>query len=423
MADLLPFSDLFRITDGMGRIYRELKEETGAGSGNGSYYTKACELTAIDQSGANGIYTVLGRDLVDSFAIGDYVGYLDVSAKIVYSETKQITGINRSTGAITTSGKFTVAPVDTDLLTLVNTKAATAAAEILAYILALDVADQENDLLGAAMSIRENTKSTQLIHPALSALAQQLNTHYTNGIDAQLKDSTLPLISTPTNSGSATVDVPDDYALWFTVGDEVTYYDDSLGYRSLESLVISAIGAAGSGTDAGTTLITMTGVWSAAPIAGDALFIYDRVSPEFKAICDKIGITITAAHVWPEEVSLGTYAATGAAAGTLTDGDAVDTAEYGGADLEVEVINQAIGANALVLAITAKYYDAAGDEQTDTGLTCSVTGTSVVGTRFSVTAGAAERRYHDVTAVTNSNGNNGDDVEIVTRLDRQIRRS
>lgn len=423
MAELLPFVDLFRITDAMGRIFREMKEETGAGSGNGAYYTKVCEITAENHAGSDAIFTVPAKDLVDSFAVGDQIGYLDVSAKAAYSETLEVKSIDRAARTITTDGKFTTEPTTSDLLTLLNTKAATSAAEIRDYILALDVADQENDLLSAVMSIAENTQNTQAIHPLLRALISSLNTHYTNGIDVQLNEHTNPAISTPTNSGNATIDIPDAYALWFTAGDEATYYDSSAGYRILESLVISAVGAAGSGTDANTTLITLTGLWSAAPVAGDYLVIYDRVCPEFRALCDKVGVTLTAGRVWPEEVLLGTYAATGAAAGTLTDGDAVDTDDYGGGDLEVEVVNQAIGANALVLAITAKYYDAAGDEQTDTGLTCTVTATSVVGTRFAVTAGSAERRYHDVTAVTNSNGNNGDDVEIVTKLDRQIRRS
>lgn len=423
MAELLPFSKLLRETDALGRIRRQLNDSCGSGSGNGAGYSKVCELVAIDQSGANGIYTVRARDLVNSFAIGDYVSYFDTSAKMPYTESLKITTIDRSTNQITTDGKFTAAPVTTDFLILLNTKCATAGAEIRDYILALNVADQESDLLDASMAIYENLKTANAIHPLIRTFIGALNSHFPNGIDSHLNNHTDPVISTPTNTTNATVDIPDDEAKWFTAGDEVTFYDVSAGYRSLEHLPITSIGAEGSGTDSGTTLITLTGVWTTPPVATDYLMLYDRLCANFKLLCDKIGISLTVARIFPPETEMGTYAASAADAGTYTDGDAIDTDEYGDGDLEVEVVNQAIGVNDLVLAITAKYYDAAGDEQTDAGATCTIPATSVVGTRVAVTVGVANARYHDVIAVSNSNGNNGDDVKIISKLDRLIRRS
>lgn len=421
MAEYLPFSKALRITDALGRIKRLLNLATGEGSGAGSLLEKISELTAVDQSGANGIYTVKQSDLIDSFAVGDDISYIDVSAKEIYSETLIISSIDRSNGQITTTGKFTAAPTTSDLLILYNSLSGTIGADITTYVLGLDVADQESDLLDAAVGIGENTKNDNAIHELVRALISALNSHYANGIDAQFEDHTNPVISNPTNSGNATVDIPDDEAKWFVAGDEVVYYDTSEGYRVLEHLPVSSVGAEGSGSASGTTEITLTGTWTTPPIAGDYLMIYDRLSPEFKWLCDKIGISLTAGRVFPEEVNMGTYAATGAASGAFTDDSTIDTDEYGGGDLEVEVINQAIGANDLVLAITGKYLDASGTEQTDSSASCTISGTSAVGVRVAVTPGVANARYHDITAVSNSNGNNGDDVKIVSKKDRLIR--
>lgn len=427
MAEKLPFSKLFRISDALGRVRRELNLICGDGTGIGLMYSKFCELVAVDQSGSDGVYTIRARDFVDSFAVGDDIGFWDTSAKIRDAGTVNILtikSIDRSTNQITADTKFTNLPVITDFLILFNTLQSVGAKELEEdYILDLNVSDQVVDLLEASVSIAESLRTRNLIHPAVRTLIETLNTHYESGINNQLEDHTNPEITHPTNSGIATVDLPDDYAKWFTVGDEVTYYDVSAGNRLLESEIITIIGAAGSGTDANTTLITLTDTWAVSPASGDFLMIYDRVDSHFRLLCDKIGITLTKDRVFPPEVELGTYVATGAAAGTFTDGDAVDTEEYGDGDLEVEVINQAIGVNNLVLALTGKYYDAAGDEQTDSYMSCTIPSTSVVGTRVAVTVGVDSARYHDITAVTNSNGTNGDDIKIITKLDRNIRRS
>lgn len=81
-------------------------------------------------------------------------------------------------------------------------------------------------------------------------------------------------IINPTNTTNATIDVADADAVKFRVNDTVTFYDVSAGALSAEGLVVSAIGAAGSG-GAGETLVTLTGVWSTAPVASDLLVVKD----------------------------------------------------------------------------------------------------------------------------------------------------
>ena len=83
------------------------------------------------------------------------------------------------------------------------------------------------------------------------------------------------VISDPTNSTNATVDVPDADAVRFNVGDLATFIDVTDGSIYSEQLTIDIIGAAGSG-GTGVTLITFTGeVWSAPPVATDILVVAD----------------------------------------------------------------------------------------------------------------------------------------------------
>ena len=82
-------------------------------------------------------------------------------------------------------------------------------------------------------------------------------------------------IINPTNTTNATIDVADADAVKFVVGDTCTFYDVSAaGLDANAGKVISAIGAAGS-AGAGETLITFTGVWTAAPVASDILVVAD----------------------------------------------------------------------------------------------------------------------------------------------------
>ena len=92
------------------------------------------------------------------------------------------------------------------------------------------------------------------------------------------------VISDPTNTTDATVDVPDADAVKFQVGDLVTYVDVSTGILYTESLTLDIIGAAGSG-GAGVTLLTFTGeTWTAAPEAADILVVADGSELSINAV-------------------------------------------------------------------------------------------------------------------------------------------
>lgn len=84
------------------------------------------------------------------------------------------------------------------------------------------------------------------------------------------------VISDPTNTTNATVDIPDADTVKFKVGDKLTYYDVTAGgLYSGAALTLDAIGAAGSG-GTGVTLLTFTGeTWTTPPDAGDLLVVAD----------------------------------------------------------------------------------------------------------------------------------------------------
>lgn len=133
-----------------------------------------------------------------------------------------------------------------------------------------------------------------------------------------------------------------------------------------------------------------------------------RVLPNFKLACNP---NISAANTCPPVTELGTYAVTGSGEGTLTDGDAVDTALFGGAQVEVEVTDGTVGAADIVVTVVG--LTAAGASITKTA---TITNGSIVGTKFDV--GLAADRYVDVTSVTITGGTNGDAFKIQTKLDR-----
>ena len=89
------------------------------------------------------------------------------------------------------------------------------------------------------------------------------------------------VISNPTNTTNATVDVPTADVKKYAVNDVCTFYDDSGSALSSESLTISGISSA---------TITFTGVWTTPPIAGDRLVLADgtQLSKNVVVISDDI---------------------------------------------------------------------------------------------------------------------------------------
>lgn len=119
---------------------------------------------------------------------------------------------------------------------------------------------------------------------------------------------------------------------------------------------------------------------------------------------------IAAVNTFPPVTVLGTYAVTGSGAGTLTAGAAVATALYGGAQIELEVIDDTVGA--ADIDVTCTCTTAAGGTVTKTG---QIPNGSIVGAK--VQLGTAADRIVAVTAVAIEGGTNGDDFQVQTMED------
>ncbi|MBN1319944.1 MAG: hypothetical protein JXA87_03795, partial [Thermoleophilia bacterium] len=129
-------------------------------------------------------------------------------------------------------------------------------------------------------------------------------------------------------------------------------------------------------------------------------------------------LTILAANAFPPVTVMGTFAATGTGAGTWTeDPDTegeIDTSLYGAAQLEVEVINQALGAAAVTVTVTGT--DANGDELVKSST--EIPALSEVGVKADV--GLAADRFATVTSVAIAGGTLGDDLRIQSKEDRTL---
>lgn len=133
-----------------------------------------------------------------------------------------------------------------------------------------------------------------------------------------------------------------------------------------------------------------------------------RVHPDFKRACNP---NISAVNTFPPVTVLGTYAVSGSGAGALTDGDAVNTTLFGGAQIELEVTGGAIGAASITVTVVGT--TASGSSITKTG---TIDSGALVGAKFDV--GIGSDRYVDVTSVTITGGTTGDAFKIQTKLDR-----
>lgn len=122
---------------------------------------------------------------------------------------------------------------------------------------------------------------------------------------------------------------------------------------------------------------------------------------------------LLAANCFPPVTILGTFAVTGAGAGTFTDGSSVDTAKYGGAQIELEVINQEIGAANVDVTVTVTLSDGSSDTRAG-----QIPSGSIVGA--TVQLGASSDRIIGITNVTVLLGTNGDDFQVQTVEDRTL---
>lgn len=137
----------------------------------------------------------------------------------------------------------------------------------------------------------------------------------------------------------------------------------------------------------------------------------ERYSPSFAKLLRKLSKTLDAANVFPAVTTLFTMAVTGSGAGTSTDGSAIDTTLYGGADIEAVAVGAIGAANIVITAVCVKE-DGTSGNYTGTILANAIDGAAV----DLVIAGNA--KVTNVTSVTFTGGTNGDDFIIRTKLDR-----
>ena len=118
-------------------------------------------------------------------------------------------------------------------------------------------------------------------------------------------------------------------------------------------------------------------------------------------------------NVFPPATVLGSMAVTGSGAGTFTDGQAVDTALYGGAQIELEVTGNPIGAADIVATVAVVL--ASGETDTIEG---TIPNGSTVGTK--VALGTSDDRVVNITGITFTGGTNGDAFRVQTVEDRSL---
>ncbi|MHB8867430.1 MAG: hypothetical protein ACYC6T_07985 [Thermoleophilia bacterium] len=122
---------------------------------------------------------------------------------------------------------------------------------------------------------------------------------------------------------------------------------------------------------------------------------------------------IQAANVFPPVTTLGSFAVTGSGAGTFTDGQAVDTAVYGGAQIELEVTGNPIGVANVDVTVSCVHADGSTED-----IVGQIPALSSVG--FQVELGDAADRVVNITGIAIANGTNGDAFRVQTMEDRTI---
>lgn len=123
--------------------------------------------------------------------------------------------------------------------------------------------------------------------------------------------------------------------------------------------------------------------------------------------------TIQPVNVFPPATSLGSMAVTGSGSGTFADGQAVSTSLYGGAQIELEVTGNPIGAADIVATVACIF--AGGTTDTRSG---TIPSGSIVG--FKLELGTASDRIVNITGITLTGGTNGDAFRVQTIEDRSL---
>jgi len=135
-----------------------------------------------------------------------------------------------------------------------------------------------------------------------------------------------------------------------------------------------------------------------------------RVHPLFR---QGGNVSILPANVFPPVTILGSMAVTGSGAGTFTDGAAVATATYGGAQIELEVTGNPIGAAQIVATVACVTDSGATYDREET-----IPAESSVGTKIPL--GTSADRVANITGITFTGGTNGDAFRVQTIEDRSL---
>ncbi len=123
--------------------------------------------------------------------------------------------------------------------------------------------------------------------------------------------------------------------------------------------------------------------------------------------------SIQAANVFPPVTALGSFVVSGAGAGTYTDGAVVDTTLYGGAQVQLEVTGNPIGAANITATVSCVH--ASGTLEDIVGV---IPLGSIVGAK--VALGDAADRVVNVTNIAITGGTAADAFKVQTMEDRTI---
>lgn len=139
-----------------------------------------------------------------------------------------------------------------------------------------------------------------------------------------------------------------------------------------------------------------------------------RMPPEYAETARSIGHYLKAELVWPPVTAMGTFAVSGAGAGTFTDGDAIDGNLYGPGDCELEVT--AVGGASVSLVATVT-----GTDENGATVTGEATfSTASLGDKVDVTPDQAGKQFQDITNITITGGASGDEFTIQSKVDRAL---
>jgi hypothetical protein len=141
-----------------------------------------------------------------------------------------------------------------------------------------------------------------------------------------------------------------------------------------------------------------------------------RMPPEYALIARAIGQYLKAELCYALVTAMGTFAVSGAGAGTFTDGDAIDGNLYGPSDCELEVITAAGGPGSVSLVATVIGTDENGAEVTGSATFASAS----EGDKENVTPDQVGKQFQDITDITITGGASGDEFKIQSKVDRAV---